>query len=185
MKIITLQAQGLILTKPSDVQIEQYYHDIVNSNMFDTIVWEGPESVEELKTYWNSGSYTAEDYSKDLNFAIIEKESNRYIGGCSLRPVDGNPNIIDVGIAITPKYHKKGYGTSAMKAMVDYAFSEREAVRIFGKVFVGNFASRKMFEKLNFQYEGTLRSVVLKRGQWLDEWVFSILKKEWDSLKNC
>ena len=179
-----LETERLILTWPTKEQVEQYYNDIINTNMFDTIIWEGPTDSNELQSYWNEcSSIDPNDFKKALSFAIIEKKSKLNIGGCSLRPVDENPAIIDIGFALAPKYHGQGFATEAIKVLVNEAFHSREAVRVFGNVFVGNMASKNVFEKLDFKLEGTLRSVVKKRSHWLDEWVMGITKTDWQKSK--
>lgn len=176
---LKLETKDLVLTRPNENQIEQYYNDIIGTNMFDTIIWEGPESVQDLYDFWDRNRKSSGTLEEAVDFAMIDKENSHYVGGCSLRPVGGDPNIIDVGIAIAPRFQGKSYGTQAMRAIVNEAFQNRQAYRVFGKVFVGNLASRKMFEKLDFSFEGTLRGIVKKRGQWLDEWVMAILKPDW------
>jgi RimJ/RimL family protein N-acetyltransferase len=179
-KIPELETERLILTWPSVDQIDQYHLDIIGTNMFDTIQWDGPEDENDIQNYWKDCSMLdSNDFRKSLNFAIIEKKSNLYIGGCSLRPVDEMHEIIDMGFALAPKFHGQGFATEAMKVLVNEAFKNREAVRVFGNVFVGNTASKRVFEKLGFIKEGTLRSVVNKKGKWLDEWVMGMTKEDW------
>jgi hypothetical protein len=45
-------------------------------------------------------------------------------------------------------------------------------------VFVGNHASRRIFEKNGFQLEGTRRRAVRKRGRFVDEWLSGLLREE-------
>ena len=47
--------------------------------------------------------------------------------------------------------------------------------------FLGNLGSRRVLEKCGFAQEGLTRKAVLKRGRWLDEWVFGITREEWES----
>ena len=65
------------------------------------------------------------------------------------------------------------------KALVHEVFLNREAVRVFGNIFVGNTPSRSVFEKLDFSLEGTIRSAICKRGKWLDEWIMAITRDDW------
>lgn len=111
---------------------------------------------------------------------MIERESGRYIGGVGLRPVDDNPAKLDLGYAFAVHAHGTGYATETVGALVDEAFRNRGAERIFGSVFVGNHGSRRVMEKLGFVYEGTLRRSVHKRGVWLDEWILAITRPDWE-----
>ena len=51
-------------------------------------------------------------------------------------------------------------------------------------VFVGNEGSRRVLEKNRFRLDGTLRHHVIKRGEWLDGWFFSLLRSEWETNKS-
>ena len=159
----------------------QYYSDILGSSMFDTIVWDGPTGPDDLPGYWNHCMQADPGcFDKSLHLAIIDKEKQRYIGGTAIRTVEDNRAILDIGYALAPKYHGKGYGTEAVGALVDEAFSKRGAERIFAKVFAGNQASRNVAEKLGFRMEGTERRAQLKRGQWLDVWLLAITRPDWE-----
>ena len=181
-KVPLIQTKRLTLTWPTREQIDGYYHAIVDTNIFDTIFWEGPDGVEELYDWWDQTALRDPlDFQLDLNMAVIERSSERYIGGVSLRPVERDPAIIDIGYAFAEDSHGKGYATEAVRALVDEAFLHRKAERIFGNAFVGNQASRRVMEKVGFVCEGTMRRAVLKRGVWLDQWMIAITRPDWES----
>lgn len=174
------ETNRLILTWPSYEQIEQYYLDIKGSSMFETIQWDGPSSSDDLHSYWKDCTGIDPcDPKCDLHIAIIDKEKNKYVGGAALRPINENPCFIDVGYALAPKYHGKGYATETMKFLVDHAFENRKAERIIANIFVGNTASRKVTDKLGFQLEGVQRRALRKNQKWLDEWLMSIIRPDW------
>ncbi|MDA8794032.1 GNAT family N-acetyltransferase [Bacteriovoracaceae bacterium] len=175
-----IETERLLLTWPNDEQINQYYNDILNSNMFDTILWDGPEGESDLPDYWKNAKLTnPNEFEQKLSFAIIKKDSHEYIGGCDYRPVGNSHFVVDIGFALAPKFHNQGFATEAIKGLVHEAFQRRGAIRVCGTVFVGNTPSRRVFEKLDFTLEGTLRGVAYKRGEWLDEWMMGIIKNDW------
>ena len=63
--------------------------------------------------------------------------------------------------------------------LIGYGFGVLNLEKIEGSVFVGNWASRRIFEKTGFQLEGTIRIAVKKRGVGVDEWLFGILREEY------
>jgi RimJ/RimL family protein N-acetyltransferase len=177
-----IETSRLLLTWPTKEQIDGYYNAIIGTEIFDTIIWEGPSGPQELHDWWKeTASLNPSDFSLSLNTAVIERDSGRYIGGVSLRPVEGDPAILDIGYALAVDSHGKGYATEAVGALVDEAFGKRGAERIFGNAFVGNHASRRVMEKLGFVYEGTQRRCVCKRGVWLDQWMIAITRPDWES----
>jgi RimJ/RimL family protein N-acetyltransferase len=177
-----LETPRLRLTWPSPAQIDGYHQAIVGTEIFDTLFWDGPSNPRDLHDFWtDKASHDPEDLTLSLDVAAIERASDRYIGGVSLRPVERDRSILDIGFAFAVDSHGKGYGTEAVGAMVDEAFRNRGAQRIFGNAFVGNHASRNVMEKLGFLYEGTLRRGVYKRGTWLDQWMLAITRPDWEA----
>ena len=177
-----VETSRLLLTWPSQEQIDGYYNAIIGTNIFDTIFWDGPADAQALHDWWEeTTSRDPSDLSLSLSLAVIERASGRYIGGVGLRPVGNDPQIIDIGYALAVDSHGKGYATEAVGALVDEVFSARGAERIFGNAFVGNHSSRRVMEKLGFVYEGTQRRCVCKRGVWLDQWMIAITRPDWES----
>ena len=176
-----IETERLILTWPSREQAKGYYHSIIGTDMFDTLHWDGPSGPEDLYDYWESVN-KKDDYDQELHLAIINKSTNEYMGGCGLRPKGESRTIINIGYALAPKFHGLGYATEAVDAIVNEGFEVRGAERVYADVFVGNTASRRVLEKLGFIFEGTKRRATLKRGQWLDQWLFAITRPDWEKL---
>ena len=65
-----------------------------------------------------------------------------------------------------------------MRLLARYAFDELGLAKLEATVFVGNVASRRIFEKNGFLLEGTIRRAVRKRGRFVDEWLFGKLAEE-------
>ncbi|MGE0787619.1 MAG: GNAT family N-acetyltransferase [Sandaracinaceae bacterium] len=176
----SIETPRLVLTWPTDEQIRGYYDAIVGTTMFDTILWDGPSSPDELCDGWAARrAKDPTDLDLPLDLAVIERSTSRYVGGVSLRPEDP-PFVIDVGYAFAPRAHGRGYATEAVGALVDHAFEARRAERIEAAIFVGNEASRHVVQKLGFHFEGTLRHVAPKRGAWRDEWLLAITRPDWE-----
>ncbi|MCO4768901.1 MAG: GNAT family N-acetyltransferase [Deltaproteobacteria bacterium] len=178
----SLETPRLRLAFPTRSQSDGYYADIVGTDMFSTILWEGPASTEDLPTYWHDCTQrTLDGPHEPLSLAVIERSTERYIGGAALRPIGGDPEQIDIGYAFAPHAHGKGYATEAVGALVDEAFARRGAQRIIATVFTGNDASRRVVEKLGFTCEGVLRDAVRKRGVMLDEWMMAMTRSDWEA----
>jgi ribosomal-protein-alanine N-acetyltransferase len=63
--------------------------------------------------------------------------------------------------------------------MLDYLFLSKDTMRIQATTDVRNLASQKVLGKTGFKREGTLRKTRLVRGQWTDDYLYSILREEW------
>jgi ribosomal-protein-alanine N-acetyltransferase len=112
---------------------------------------------------------------EEKRFLIEKKDGNR-IGGITHFPAGGN---LEIGYVLIPSERGKGYGTEAVKIMTDYLFLSKDIVRVQAHTDVRNVASQKVLEKAGFSKEGTLRKSSFIRGEWRDNFVYSILREEW------
>lgn len=186
------QTERLTLTWPTAEQVEGYYRSIVNTDVFRTLLWNGPSSVQELHDYWLE---RRQEYARglaaapgapnrtELSLAAIERGSGEMIGACSLRPFrmrNVHHDVWDIGYLVAKGWHGRGYGTEMVRALVGVAFDERGAVRVFADAFVGNEASRRVLEKNGFVLEGVCRSAISKPDGRHDEWRMGLIREDWE-----
>ncbi len=168
-----IETPRLVLTWPTPAQMQRYYEAIVGTDIFDNLIWEGPEGPDDIPDYWLGVRQQAVlDPTGDVHLAVIERDTDELVGGLALRR-KGPDGVFDVGYAFAPAWHGMGYATEAVGALVEFGFREHAVERVYADVFVGNHASRRVVEKLGFALEGSLRHTVKKRGLWIDEWMLS------------
>ena len=88
-----------------------------------------------------------------------------------------------IGYALLPNERGKGYGSEAVKIMVDFLFLSKNIVRIQAGIHPQNMASQRVLEKAGFKKEGIIRKSFFSRGVWRDVAMFSILREEWKEPK--
>ena len=116
----------------------------------------------------------------DLRLAICTSEDNLYIGNIYLTGIDYVNRKASSHILIGNRdYWNGGYGTEAMRLLIDYAFNHRNLNRIEARVLEDNFGSRKMHEKLGYIQEGVLRQSVFKDGVYKNQVLYALLKEEY------
>lgn len=76
-----------------------------------------------------------------------------------------------------------GYGTEAIKALVDYLFRAYPIHRIECQSAVSNLASIRIAEKCGFTREGVARGMVFVQGEYQDDVLLSILRPEWEKIR--
>jgi ribosomal-protein-alanine N-acetyltransferase len=67
--------------------------------------------------------------------------------------------------------------------MTDYLFLAKEIHRIQANTDPENKASQRILEKVGFKKESVSRRSSFVRGQWRDEYNYSILREEWKEPK--
>jgi ribosomal-protein-alanine N-acetyltransferase len=85
----------------------------------------------------------------------------------------------EVGWAVNPQVWGKGYAGETAWAVMDWAFRELNVHRIVAFCHVDNAASVRVMEKLGMHQDGQLRETRWLHGKWWDEYLFSILDREW------
>ncbi len=140
---------------------------LVNFIPFPMSKWEEEEWIKSQKSN-KEGTY---------NFAIEDIETNKYIGGCGINSVDWLTRVAVVGIMIGDKdYWGKGYGTDAMKVLIDFIFNDMNINKIRLSVFSFNERAIKSYEKCGFEVEGVLKNEIFKDGKYYDEIIMSKFK---------
>lgn len=76
-------------------------------------------------------------------------------------------------------YKRKGISYVASQKLIDYGFSELGLEKIWLCVDYDNIAARKLYEKLGFKLEGTLRKDIYFKGKMIDRCMYGIIKEEW------
>jgi RimJ/RimL family protein N-acetyltransferase len=77
----------------------------------------------------------------------------------------------------------KGYGQDALKAMINYAFTQQKAERVFIMPRVTNKRAIHVYEKVGFKKEGVLRHYEKFEGLWIDSLMMAILRDEFKQLR--
>lgn len=112
-------------------------------------------------------------------FAICDKESGEHIGNVKLDFHDKRANLSELGILIGNKnYWGKGVGAQACQLIMKYGFEQMKLRKIYLAVYESNPNAKKLYEKLGFRLEGTLRKHVAVRGVYYDKYLMGIFKEE-------
>lgn len=152
------------------------YPMVKDSPVTATILWDGPESLESYREGLSEREAGMKSGKLHM-FTIVDPDSGKLAGSIDIRP-DEEGFRADIGLWIGVPFHGRGIGTRAVHAIARYGFAEVGLAKIEGKVFVGNLASRRAFEKAGFRLEGTIRRCARKGGEFRDEWIMGILPEE-------
>ena len=113
----------------------------------------------------------------DSSSGLCQEE--KIIGQCGLTDIHKYYRTAEYSLLIAPDERSKGYGTMALRLLLDFAFKNMDLEVVEGEILEGNDASISMAMKLGFQSEGVLRSRYYKKGKRLNSNIVSILKEEW------
>lgn len=112
-------------------------------------------------------------------FAIISNDTNEHIGNVKIDFHDKKANVSELGLLIGNKdYWARGVGYAACKLAIDYGFNVMNLRKIYLAVYENNLNAKKLYEKLGFKLEGTLRKHVMADGKFYDKYLMGIFKEE-------
>jgi diamine N-acetyltransferase len=102
------------------------------------------------------------------------------IGECGFFNYDQRNRSAEFGIMIGEKsYWNQGYGTEAVRLLMQLGFTTLNLNRIYLRVLENNPRAIRAYEKAGFTYEGRQRQAEFKDGRYLDLLVMSILRAEY------
>ena len=110
-----------------------------------------------------------------LRLMIVDKETSAAVGTVDLYEYDPRDGHAMVGIFIDSRFRRRGYASSALKLIEDYARRTVGMHQLAAMVAVDNQASVALFTKAGFKSRACLRSWIKKGRHYCDVLVFQKL----------
>ncbi|HTY90705.1 MAG TPA: GNAT family N-acetyltransferase [Methanocella sp.] len=102
---------------------------------------------------------------------LVEDDTRTLIGSGGFTGAPFNGQLM-IGYSVLDRYQHQGYGTEAVNALVNWAFSKPGVQLIVAETHAGNKGSIRLLEKCGFEYRGkgfengTIRYAI-PREKWL------------------
>jgi ribosomal-protein-alanine N-acetyltransferase len=149
----------------SDYNVLRYTDNELHTNLTDSELF-----INDIQHNFNT--------EHAICWGITLKPNTEIIGTIRLYHIDRKHCFVSIGNLLAPGYWNRGIMTEAQYHIVEFAFNHLNMHRLEAQVFVGNTASIRTFNKLNFTNEGILRENFLIEGIFENSYLFSILKNE-------
>lgn len=148
-------------------------------------------------TAYEQKSFFSKDHYGALWFAVIE--DGLPIGTVGLTSINKHHKTAEFSLLIGSEHRKKGYGSKALKDLIQYGFKELGLELIFGETFIYPYEAKKYlddmnvsyidhrglinpgvkaYEKLGFRKDAVLRNRYRKYGFTLHSVIYSIMPGE-------
>ncbi|ANZ40137.1 hypothetical protein BBK82_33000 [Lentzea guizhouensis] len=135
-----------------------------------------PQRVDELRNWFLSTDRWR------ITTGIRLTDDDTLIGFLKLTVTSWPHRHGEIGLGIgEPEHRGRGYGTEAVRLGIDCAFRELNLHRLQLTVFSYNTSAIRMYERLGFTHEGTLRESLRRDGTWHDTLQFGLLARDWSS----
>lgn len=182
-----LETERLILRPIRNSDAKSAQEQINNLNVSKwLLVVKYPYTLKDYKEWLKISQKKWKAKEKtDYTFGVELKSEKKMIGCFGLHHVDKRQGTATTGYWLGEKYWKKGYGTEAYNAVLDFAFNKLKLRRIEAEVYPGNPSSGKLQKKFGAKLEGYKRksNVCLADGKIKDVEIYGLLKEEFIPLK--
>ena len=101
------------------------------------------------------------------------------VGRTDLFGIDNLARSAEVGISLHPTARGHGYGTDALRLVVEFGFVRRNLHRIHLTTLASNAGALACYRRVGFVEEGRLRESAWVRGAYIDEVRMGLLRSEW------
>ena len=131
------------------------------------------ESKKWIKTCgenWNKGTA--------YEFAVLDSQTGRYLGGCGLNHIDPAYKTTNLGYWVRSGSTGHGIATTAAMLLARFGFVQLHLNRIEIIVAVENSRSQRVAEKAGAKHEGILRNRIPINGLVHDAVVFSFIPQD-------
>jgi [ribosomal protein S5]-alanine N-acetyltransferase len=128
----------------------------------------------------------AQELAASPDFWAVElQETHRVIGQIYFKHIEPQRLMTwELGFILNPQYHRQGYMSEAVAALVRHGFANEAIHRVVAHCNPDNSASWKLLEKIGFRREGLLRQNIFFRHDasgeplWTDTYVYAMLASE-------
>ena len=141
---VFLETDRLILRKLSDADFELLVDLDSDPDVTFFITGGVPEFNESMLRDWLTEYERWPGYG---TWGVIEKKSNDFIGWFHLRPDEDREDEPELGYRFRRAAWGKGYATEGSRALIDKAFAELGATRVFAYALAIHAASRRVMVK--------------------------------------
>lgn len=110
---------------------------------------------------------------------VLIRSSGEFIGIAGMRSAKNRFKSGEIYYNLLPEYWGMGYGSEVGRWLIHYGFNKLNLHRIEAGVATENVRSIKLLEKLGMTREGKRRKILPIRGEWKDNYHYSILDEEY------
>ena len=161
--------------EPEDLDF--LYETENNSDIWELSNIQTPFSKFALKHYIER-SLSDDIYAlRELRLVICKTEDHSKIGLIDLFDFDPKNKRAGVGILISdPQNRGSGYGSEALKTLIDYVFEVLQLHQVFCNILSDNQTSIALFVKYDFKEVGVKKDWVFDGENYKDEVLFQLIK---------
>lgn len=177
---MTIQIDEKIVLEMIGLHHAEPIFNLVNSNRFHLREWlPWVVKMETLEHFKEVIAVSQQGFTENKDHAFVILVDGIVAGRIGVYDIDNQNNIGAIGYWIGSEFQGKGIVNQSCEAMINYCFQDLGLNRIEIKCSTKNFRSQSVAERLKFHKEGTIREGELLHNEYIDLFIYSLLKKDW------
>ncbi len=138
-----------------------------------------PSTYEDAEASFARFSKPWDPQSDDwLCFGISDLNSGEKIGNISIKIINHEARIAEVGFLICTAQQGKGFAFEALSMVKEYTFNNLKMNKLVAVCSVNNTGSIKLLEKSRFAREGRLKQNALINNQLVDDYSYGLCSED-------
>jgi RimJ/RimL family protein N-acetyltransferase len=114
-----------------------------------------------------------------FQFAVALRRTDLLIGDCAALVRADDPRQAEIGFTLGRAHQGQGYGTEAVRRLLDYLLIQRGKHRVSANCDARNTRSAALLERVGMRREGHLRESTWCKGEWTSDLLYAVLGREW------
>ncbi|MBF0205427.1 MAG: GNAT family N-acetyltransferase [Oligoflexia bacterium] len=183
---ISNSSRKLYLTRINREGLYEMYNYSKNERLYEFFEFSPQKTIDDTKEYLEKLLHRESEEILDrkaIHWFVRRLTDNRLVGTFCLVNIDYNRKSAEWGYAVDPDLWGMGYALEIMSIGKQFAFMTLELNRIYGHTLITNKRAISALISAGCTNEGILRDYFQKNGQFIDAWVYSILRREY--LSQC
>lgn len=142
--------------------------------------WDTPFSQAQARSFIENLETANPDTPGEwFQFAVVEAATGIHIGDLAAHVDADDPRLATIGITMATSAQGKGYANEAAAWLLDYLLLNRRKHRVTADCDTRNSHAVALLEHLRLRREGHHLQSAWWKGEWVDEFVYAILAREW------
>jgi [ribosomal protein S5]-alanine N-acetyltransferase len=172
-----ITTKRLLLRKILPTDVSAVYELRTNEQVMQFIDKEPLKNLDEATVLVEK---IIKDFNDNIGITLcicLPPNPQQLIGTIGLWRIEKENYRAEIGYMLHPKYWNKGFMQEAVKAIIEYGFTQLKLHSIMANINPHNTASAALLEKTNFVREAYFKEDYYFRGKFLDTAIYSKLNK--------
>ena len=173
----TLTTPRLVLRPVRMSDAQDLYEYSRDPQVAQHVLWDAHRSIHQTRAYIR---YLLRQYRNAApgTFAIALRDSGKVIGTIGFMWVQHENRSAEVGYSLSRAYWNRGYMSEALRAVLDFGFTQLNLNRIEAQHECDNPASGHVMKNAGMRHEGTLRERIYNKGRYADVELYAIVRRD-------